>query len=325
MNKTIIFLMLTAMLTASFAQPTTSEQSTNTFRERLRARQHNHAPRNGQEADRPHPMDATTRDSARPDFADVAYGGDPLQRFDVYLPEVAGRNGHAPVLVMVHGGGWKRGDKKVGAALQNKVPYYTRKGMVLISVNYRLVPQANPVEQAQDIAKALTYIQSNARAWGVDPARVVLMGHSAGAHLVTLVTADAREDLATQAQPWLGTVSLDGAGVDVEQSMKDGVSLKVLDDIYDNAFGTDPALWKAASPMAQLSAGARPMLMVCSITRPDKPCKQTQAFVDKATKMGVKAKIYPVKMSHGDINSSVGGNNELTAEIDKFLASVGIN
>lgn len=257
-----------------------------------------------------------------PSHADLAYGSDPLQRMDVYLP--GKKIDHAPVLVMVHGGGWRRGDKKLGAALQNKLTYYTGKGFVLVSLNYRLVPQVTPVDQAHDIAQALTFIQDKASQWGADKTKVVLMGHSAGAHLVTLVTADARHTFANKALPWLGTIALDGAGVDVERSMREDQSRPLLGNIYNTAFGKDPALWKAASPMAQLRSGAAPMLMVCSTTRPDRPCKQTDDFVAKARQMGIRAGTVPVARSHGEINADVGLDNDLTRAIDHFLISLGL-
>lgn len=255
-----------------------------------------------------------------PTWSDVAYGPDPLQKLDVYTPT---RNGKAPVLVMVHGGGWKRGDKIQGAALQNKVPYYTGKGWVVVSINYRLTPQVTPLEQADDVAAALVHVQRHAAAWGGDGHKVVLMGHSAGAHLVTLVTADARQRFARQAAPWLGTVSLDGAGVDIEAAMRDGVSMRLLQNIYRGAFGNDPALWRAASPMAQIRPGAYPLMMVCSTTRPDQPCGQTQAFVDKARGLGVDARVLPVRLSHSEVNADVGLDNAMTQAIDRFLVAVG--
>lgn len=259
-----------------------------------------------------------------PTYADFSYGNNSLQKMDVYLPTIK-KFDKSPILIMVHGGGWKRGDKKVGAALTNKLPYFTQKGMILVSLNYRLTPEANPYEQAQDIAKALVVVQENAEKWGGDPNKIVLMGHSAGAHLVTLVTADARYNFAKGAKPWLGTVSLDGAGVDIEKSMNEKKNGKILGDIYDNAFGNDPNLWHETSPMAQLKQGAYPILMVCSSIRNDKPCKDTQDFVNKAKNLGVKADMMETPRTHGDINHDVGLDNDLTKRIDQFLKTIGIN
>src|SRR6185312_13737462 len=64
---------------------------------------------------------------------DIAYGSDPKQRFDVYLPQQAN---HAPVIFMVHGGGWRRGDKTMKTSVENKMAHWTQKGFIFISTNY---------------------------------------------------------------------------------------------------------------------------------------------------------------------------------------------
>ena len=108
---------------------------------------------------------------------DIAYGPDAAQRLDVYLPE---HPTAAPVIFLVHGGGWRRGDKAMGSVVTNKVARWLPQGYVVISVNYRLAPQAGPLEQADDVAMALAFAQSKAASWGADAARFVLMGGSAG-------------------------------------------------------------------------------------------------------------------------------------------------
>ena len=75
---------------------------------------------------------------------DVAYGNDARQRFDVYLPAQAKE---APVIFMVHGGGWKRGDKAMRSVVDNKVARWVPAGFIVISVNYRLLPDAEIRQQ----------------------------------------------------------------------------------------------------------------------------------------------------------------------------------
>ena len=222
----------------------------------------------------------THSDNVKADFENISYGNHQKQKIDVYPSKIINNEMH-PIIVMVHGGGWKRGDKAASGVVDNKVNYYTKKGFILVSVNYRLTPEVTPYEQAQDIGQAIEYVQKNASSWNGNPNKVILMGHSAGAHLVTLVTADAGKVFAKNTLPWLGTVSLDGAGVDIEKSMA-AQQPKLLDEIYDNAFGNDPLLWKSVSPMAQINNKSYPLLMICSISRPDKPCEDTKNFVEKA-------------------------------------------
>lgn len=244
---------------------------------------------------------------------DVAYGSDPRQRFDVYAPA---RAHDAPVLLMVHGGGWRRGDKAMPGVVANKVAYWVPRGVVVISVNYRMLPDTPPLEQARDVARALALAQRRAREWGGDPERFALMGHSAGAHLVALLTA--RPELAREqgTRPWRGTVSLDSACLDVVQTMR-GRHLP----LYDEAFGANPADWLTASPYQHLLATPVPVLAVCSSRRRDS-CPQAHAFVDKVHSLGGRARALEEDLSHGEINKTLGETSAYTTGVDAFLRSV---
>src|SRR5205085_10088379 len=83
--------------------------------------------------------DGARADGALPPAArverDVAYGDDPAQRLDAYLPAKAEK---APILLMVHGGGWMLGDKGNRAVVQNKVAHWLPRGYVVASANYRM-------------------------------------------------------------------------------------------------------------------------------------------------------------------------------------------
>src|SRR6478735_6042840 len=97
-------------------------------------------------------------------MSDVAYGDNSRQRMDVYVP--AQRPTDAPIIVMVHGGAWAIGDKDMKRVYENKVRRWVPKGFIFVSVNNRLVPEANPIEQADDVARALAVVQRQASAWG---------------------------------------------------------------------------------------------------------------------------------------------------------------
>lgn len=250
---------------------------------------------------------------------DVAYGRANEQRFDVYLPPQGQRAQHAnnaPVILMVHGGGWKRGDKAERAVIENKMPHWTSQGFIFISTNYRLLPGTGPVEQAEDIAHALAAVQRNAASWGGDPSRVILMGHSAGSHLVALLSASPDKALRLGASPWLGSVLLDSAALDV---------VKIMEErhfpLYDDAFGSDPSYWRRASPYHHLSAGAPPMLAVCSTQR-KASCPQAREFAAKAATLGVRAPVLEQDLSHREINLLLGEPGRYTAAVDAFIRSL---
>jgi BD-FAE protein len=77
---------------------------------------------------------------------DVAYGGDPAQRIDVYLPPQPQR---APILFMVHGGGWRRGDKDNPGVVDNKVARWVPKGIIFVSVDYRMMPEGGAADSGR--------------------------------------------------------------------------------------------------------------------------------------------------------------------------------
>jgi len=245
---------------------------------------------------------------------DVAYGSDPRQRFDVYMPPHAQ---HAPVILLVHGGGWSRGDKAMRNVVQNKVARWVPRGFVVISTNYRLLPDTAPLQQAQDVAQALALAQRRAAEWGGDRRDFVLIGHSAGAHLVALLAAAPSIARERGAEPWLGTVALDSAALDVVQIMQSR-HLR----LYDRAFGNDRADWLAASPLQLLQAPTAPFLAVCSSRRAD-ACPQAQAFVDKAVALGTRAQVLPEDLSHEQINEQLGAPGDYTTEVETFLRSLG--
>ncbi len=245
--------------------------------------------------------------------SDIAYGSHARHTLDIYRSSAA-RN--APIILLVHGGGWAHGDKAMRAVVENKVRRWTGKGLVLIAINYRLLPEAPPLAQAEDVALALAFVQRNAASWGGDGNRVMLMGHSAGAHLVSLISA--QPDLAKKAgaQRWLGTVALDSAAFDVEAIMKARHFR-----LYDKAFGEDAAVWRAASPLHVLVGTAPSMLAVCS-TRREIACEQAKVFAERAQTMAVRVQVLPQDLRHRQINQELGLDSDYTKAVEAFMATL---
>jgi acetyl esterase/lipase len=244
----------------------------------------------------------------------VAYGSDHLQRFDVYRPAQA--TAAAPVIFLVHGGGWRRGDKAMRTMVENKVAHWVPRGFVVISTNYRMLPGTDPLEQAADVARALAAAQQQATSWGGDGKRFILIGHSAGAHLVALLAS--APDIAARAgaRPWLGPVALESAAFDVTQSMQ-GRHMR----LYDQAFGRDPAYWNKVSPFHALTRAGVPLLAVCS-SRRDDSCAQASRYVAKATQLGMRASVLQEDMSHKEINERLGEDPGYTQAVESFLRSL---
>lgn len=244
---------------------------------------------------------------------DVSYGPDRRQTFDVYYPSPY-MPGKRPVLVMVHGGGWREGDKRIDNVWRNKVAWWVPRGWIVVSVNYRLIPDAYPLDQARDVAAAVARAQQLVPVWNGDPERFVLMGHSAGAHLVALLDADVTLASSRGVLPWRATVALDSAAYDVPRIMR-----APHPSLYDDAFGTDPAAWPVASPIDRLHAGGAPLLGVCSSLRAES-CPQANDFAVAARGVGTSMTVVPEALSHEQINETLGLPGAYTDTVDRFIA-----
>jgi acetyl esterase/lipase len=136
----------------------------------------------------------------------LAYGEGPRQRLDVYAP----RNAHnLPVVIFWYGGSWKKGSKAhyrfVGAAL-------AQRGFVAVLPDYRLYPKVTFPAFCEDGAHALAWVEAHAQEFGGDPHRIVLMGHSAGAHIAAFIAYNHAfvEKAGAQPQDIVGFVGLSG-------------------------------------------------------------------------------------------------------------------
>jgi triacylglycerol lipase len=112
---------------------------------------------------------------------DASYGAHPRQRLDVFRP--AGGGVARPVLVFVHGGGFVAGDKRVagGPYYDNVGVWAVRHGCIGITITYRLAPEHRYPAGAADVGAAVRWAIESVAARGGDPARIVLLGQSAGA------------------------------------------------------------------------------------------------------------------------------------------------
>lgn len=250
----------------------------------------------------------------------IAYGADPLQVLDFYAP--AGNARAAPLVIYVHGGGWKSGSKDT-AASRLAPGHFTAQGYGYASINYRLVPTATVEQQAQDVAAALKALLDRAGPLRVDPRRVVLTGHSAGAHLVALVGTDERylRSAGLRFGDLAGVIPNDGAAYDVPAQMADGP--RVMQATYRQAFGTDPARQRALSPTHHAAAPNAPAFLLLHVQRPD-GVRQAQALGQALSNAGTAVRFgsFPGEglKGHMEINRRLGDPAyPATALVDDWL------
>jgi acetyl esterase/lipase len=185
-----------------------------------------------------------------------AYGEHARQRLDVYVPLSTGERAH-PVLVMLHGGGFVRGDKSQRV---NVGFWGAREGFVTVVANYRLAPDNRWPSGPEDVVAIWRWVHWNITRFSGDPARVVLMGESAGATHV----AGACLDRTFQPDDWriAGAVLLSGPyNPRLEGLARAQFGIATPDPRNEPYFGSDPQRWREASVVDRVDADPFPLLI----------------------------------------------------------------
>lgn len=198
----------------------------------------------------------------------IAYvsGGSASQELDLYLPDSDVIDW--PVMIFVHGGGWSAGDRKLQVAGEdvygNIGRYYASQGLGCAVISYRLLPDVHWRAQFEDVASAVAWVQRHVGKHGGDPGRTVLMGHSAGAHLVSRVALDT--DLLSSACGWSeyvrGVICASGAGFDMvdETTYRLGADIEYLKARFGQF--ESPKDWQLEASVVQFIRSAPPPFLI---------------------------------------------------------------
>ncbi|MCA8998511.1 MAG: alpha/beta hydrolase [Planctomycetaceae bacterium] len=242
---------------------------------------------------------------------------DSQRRLDIYSTEPAEDR---PIMVWIHGGGWKRGDK---AAVQDKPKAFLEHGFLFVSINYRFVPEVTVAEMTADVARAIRWVHDHASEFGGNADEVFLGGHSAGAHLAALVCTDEsylQAEGLTLAQV-KGCVPVDTAMYDIPTRIEASGPRQA--DYYRELFGQEIATQRKLSPITHVAPdkGIPPFLILHVADRVDSTT-QSQALAKALKQAGVAAKVVPAKgKTHGTINRDLGTPvDESTIALFQFLS-----
>ncbi len=226
---------------------------------------------------------------------DIRYhAGKDRHLLDVFGPALSGKadlKGRYPVILFVHGGSWIAGDKDQRGRIRAVGQSLARQGFVAVLINYRLSPRVKHPEHVKDVARAFAWVSKNIADHGGDPDRIVLVGHSAGGHLVTLLVADesylsdralgldarARKSIRAvvslsgvyrvpEAEEFraMATVFIDNlVGEDSKGVMRPALfAFSKGFNPFRMVFGSDLDICKKASPITHVRKGLPPMLLL---------------------------------------------------------------
>ncbi len=190
--------------------------------------------------------------------------------------------------------------------MSRKVSFFQELGMVLVSINYRLTSPDNSVQHpdhVEDVAAAMAWVRQHAREFGGDPAKVALLGHSAGAHLVALLVTNARfleaEGLATADVRCVGSY-------DTEYSVADIVA---RNPSYEAVFTSDPEVWRDASPSEHVRPGLPAFQLACRGTAAR--VSQCRNFAEALRAAGNQVDVIDAStLTHQEVNEVLGDPND---------------
>ncbi|HEX3845117.1 MAG TPA: alpha/beta hydrolase [Steroidobacteraceae bacterium] len=261
-------------------------------------------------------------------FPDVEYanlnGFRPLL-LDIYRQAAQGKRPR-PLVIYVHGGGWRHGDSRTTGAFTNfprVLASLAARGYVVASIDYRLTGEARYPAAVQDVNSAIAYLRLHADEWGIDPARIVLWGASAGGYLVAMSATTCHDP---HFGPLLSTGRMSrrqaaaASAPKVSDCVQAVVSWYGLFDLGPLAAGTgsNPAMTavvrnflgcragsclgraRRASPLSGVSPRTPPMLLMAGTADTEVPCGQTLAMAAALRREHVPMEMHLIKgANHG--------------------------
>lgn len=177
---------------------------------------------------------------------DLPFGPHPRQRLDVYRPRAAVAS--APVVVFFYGGRWRSGERGQYRFVAEAL---TSRGLVAVLADYRLSPEVTFPAFVEDGARAVAWARAHIAGYGGDPERILVAGHSAGAHIALLLALDRGYLSAVGAPPVAGAIGLAGPYDFLPFTSQD----------VREAMGPE-AGWPDTQPIHFARAGAPPILLI---------------------------------------------------------------
>jgi acetyl esterase/lipase len=240
------------------------------------------------------------------------------QVLDIYAPHAAK---NLPVIFWIHGGGWQAGDK---TDVQIKPRVCVERGFVFVSTNYRLLPSVDMGTIVRDIAQSIHWVHDHIAAYGGDPKRILVMGHSAGAQLAALICSDDRYLKGEGLSPAIikGCVPVDGDTYDVPAIIETAETRRRVHGQpqpksgHREKFGNDPEKHRDFSAVTHIAKGKSipPFLILHVADHPDTSA-QAQRLGAVLKEAGIPTTVFGAKeTTHAKINADLGRPDDPTTK-----------
>ena len=216
---------------------------------------------------------------------DIVYAtyGERKVMLDLYLPKQPGA-ARIPCIVVIHGGGWRSGDKTRFAALAGKL---AEQGFAAACIGYRLLPEVEFPAPIADCKAAVRWVRANAAQHGIDPDRIGAIGGSAGAHLAAMLGTSDKEP----------KLEGDGGNPGVSSRVQAVVAMATPADMSNFAERAkiDAALAALISPVTHVSKDSAPILLMHGTQDRTVPIAQSELLLAKYQKAGASAEFFKVE------------------------------
>jgi len=211
-------------------------------------------------------------------LAKARFGPDPQQRLEVHGPRGVAPDARLPIVVFIHGGAWDSGRPQDYRFLARSLISATGpQGCLVVLAGYRLLPQGRWPIMLADGARAVRWVKDHAATLGGDPARIVLMGHSAGAYNALALALDKR---------WLADEGLDADALAGAIGLATPADFLPLDDPASVATFGHCADLQQTQPITHVHAGAPPLLLIHGADDPRVRPRNSVALAAAMTKAG---------------------------------------
>lgn len=246
---------------------------------------------------------------------DLAYGPLPEQRLDLYRP--AGIDRPLAAVLSIHGGGWHDGSRADPRMVARVARPLAARGYAVAAVGYRRAPRHPFPAQLEDVALALAWLGDHAAEFAIDPARLGAVGGSAGGHLAALLgtAGDGRLRCVVNL---LGPTDLTPAGYleRVSDPVLRADLARILAELMGCAWEDDPAAWRRASPLFQVSPASAPFFLLHGRDDAVVPPEQPRRFAAALAAAGVEVETALVDGLGHDVDESP----EVARRVDAALA-----
>ncbi|MDQ6622513.1 MAG: alpha/beta hydrolase [Verrucomicrobiota bacterium] len=254
------------------------------------------------------------------DVTEHAYASDGSKSLKLDLYQERGAIGTQPIVVMIHGGSWRGGNKE---ELAGANPHLAHEGYAVVAINYRHAPKFPFPAAVDDVFRALDYLKAHASELHLDPTRIALVGRSAGGQIALSAAYSGREPGVRGVVGFYAPADLVlGYNEPSRRWVLD--SKTVLENYLRGSPAENPQAYAAASPINFVNASTPPTLLVHGLLDPIVWPKQSEVLTAKLAQAARPHLLLELPWAtHGCDANPTGPSGQLSLyAMDRFFASI---